>query len=135
MSFIEMPGINDAKEPKVVPEGVDYDLIITSAKLKEKEGKQNVLIVLEIEGYPDAGNVMHNLSLIGANDEEETRKFKLLMAKRFFHQFGIEADGGFEIEQLVGHRASGCKLQVDIYEGQKNNKLKLDPLPTEESEE
>lgn len=133
MSFIEMPGINDAKEPQIVPEG-PYDLIITGAKLKEKDGKKNILIILEIEGYPEAANVMHNVSLVSAEDEDEKKAFKNLLAARFFYQFGIAVEGGVELEQLVGHRATAAKLTVDVYNNQKSNKLVLDPLPQEESE-
>jgi len=127
MSFIQLSGIEGTHEPKVAPEG-EYDLCIINAKMNEKEGKHSIMTVLEIEGEPDYGNVFHYVALPGENDENATTK--LLFAKRFFTQFGIDMDGGVELEQFVGSRAVGRLIQ-DEYEGQLKNVLQVARLAAE----
>ena len=130
MSFLEMPGLNDAKEAVSVAEG-KYDLCIIDAKVTEKDGKKNIRTILEIEGEPDAGNVFHYVGLPHESDDADKRKSKMLFASRFFHQFGIQTDNGVDLEALVGSRASGANLTQEEYEGTLRNNLKCDPLPQE----
>jgi hypothetical protein len=132
MSFIELKGLDETSEPKVAPEA-EYDLCITTAKLTEKEGKHNIMTIIEIEGESDFANVFHYIALPSEDDEDDKRKAKLLFAKRFFYQFGIEMDGGIELEQLVGSRARG-KLKLDEYEGNLKSVLQVDRLPAEVEE-
>ena len=131
MTFIDMPGLEDAKEPVAVPEG-KYDLCIIDAKLTEKEGKKSVRLIMEIEGEPEAGNVFHYVGLPAEDDDADKRKTKMLFARRFFNQFNINTDGGFEMEQLVGSRASAAMILQEEYEGDLRNSLKTNKLPTEE---
>ncbi|KKL81966.1 hypothetical protein LCGC14_1989450 [marine sediment metagenome] len=133
MSFIELPGLADTSEPKIVPEG-EYDLCIIQAKLNEKDGSVTIMTILDIEGQENAANVFHYIALPGPDDEEDKRKAKLLFAKRFFYQFGIEMDGGIELEQFVGSRALG-NLKQDEYEGQLKNVLQVNRLPAEAEDE
>ena len=132
MSFIELPGLSDVKEPQIVPEG-EYDLCIIQAKLNKKEESTTIMTILEIEGKENAANVFHYIALPGENDEEDKRKTKLLFARRFFHQFGIEMDSGIELEQFVGSR-SRCRLIQDEYEGNLKNVLQVNRLPAEVTE-
>ena len=129
MSFIEMPGIDDTHEPIIAPEA-RYPLVIESQSVKknEKSGKNNCLIILAIEADGDYANVMFNLSLIGEEDDDASRKFKNLQMKRFCHQFDIDIQGGINTETFVGSRAEG-NLAVGEYQGQKKNELKLDAMP------
>jgi len=130
MSFITLTGLEDAHEPKVAPEA-EYELCIINAKMNEKEGSHTIMVVIEIEGEPDFGNVFHYVALPGEDDDNA--EFKLLMAKRFFTQFGIDMDGGVELEQFVGSRAKGRLIQ-DEYEGQLKNVLQVNRLATEAAE-
>jgi len=130
MSFIEMPGLEDAKEAVAVPEG-KYDLCVIQADLTEKEGRKSVRMILEIEGEEDAGNIFHYIGLPGEDDDADKRKSKMLFARRFFNQFGINTDGGFEMEQLVGARATAAMVVQDEYEGDLRNSLKTNRLPSE----
>ena len=125
-----MPGLNDAKEAVSVPEG-KYDLCVIDAKVTEKDGKKNIRLIMEIEGEPDAGNVFHYVSLLHESDDGDKRKTKMLFARRFFNQFGIQADNGVDLEALVGSRAAGANLTQEEYEGSLRNGLKCNPLPTE----
>jgi hypothetical protein len=130
MSFIEMPGLGEAKEQIAAPEG-QYDLCIVSAKMHEKEGKNSIAMVLEIEGEPDYANVFHYIALPNSDDDEAKLKSKNLFAQRFFVQFGVPTDNGVELEQLVGCRATACKLTQDEYEGNVSSKLQVNRLPAE----
>jgi hypothetical protein len=127
MSFIEMPGLEDAQELKHAPEG-EYDLVIENVSMREKEGKANILCILKIEGAgEDYANVMHNISLPSADDDQEKRKTKMLFARRFFEQFGVPYEGGVELEAFVGCRGR-AKLVVDEYQGNVRNALLLERL-------
>ena len=130
MTFIALQGIEEAHEPKVAPEG-EYNLCIVNAKMNEKDGKVNVMTILEIEGEPDFGNVFHYISIPTEDDDEDKTKAKMLFAKRFFVQFGIDVDDGVELDQFVGSRAVG-KLTQDEYEGNIKNVLQVNRLPNEE---
>jgi hypothetical protein len=134
MSFLELSGLDEVTEKKTVPEG-PYDLVVTAnpkAKKNEESGKVNLLVVLAIEGHSEAANIMHNLALPGAEDEAETKKFKLLMIKRFCHHFKIPTNGGqINTDSFAGARASQIPLVKDEYQGVVSNKLKLPPLPLE----
>lgn len=128
MSFIELDGISDVHEPVVAPEG-SYDFVIASAQIKEKEGKKNILVILEFENVDaNYANVMHNVSLPTSDDDPEKRKNKLLFAKRFFVQFGIPFEGGVDIETFSGCRGR-AKVKTDEYEGKVKNILNLESLP------
>jgi hypothetical protein len=134
MSFIDLPGIDEVTEPELVPEG-QYDLVITdnpTPKKNEASGKMNMLVVLAIEGFPKAANVMHNLALPTAEDDEKAKQFKLLQIKRFCHTFGIEYAGGINTELFAGSKASNISLKKDEYQGNVRNIIaSLPPLPSE----
>lgn len=130
MSFFELPGLSEVKEKYAVAEG-PYDLCIVSATVKEKDGKTNIQCILEIEGEPDAANVFHYLSLPGPDDDSDKKEAKMLFLSRFLTQFGIDASSGLETEQIVGSRATACKLIQEEYQGSVNNKFTPNQLPRE----
>ena len=133
MTFISLPGIEGTHEPKVAPEG-EYDLCIISAKMKEKDGKNSIMTVLEIEGEPDFANVFNYIGLPSKGDDDAAKDFKNLFAKRFFDQFHIEMTGdGVELEQFVGSRAKGKLIQQE-YEGNITANLQVNRLPAEAAE-
>jgi len=129
MSFIELDGIQDTHEAVIAPEG-RYDLLVESAAVKHNDntGKDNVLVVLSVEGDEEYANVLFNLSLPQEGDEDTSRNFKLLQIKRFCHQFQIGLDDGLNTEEFSGSRAS-ANLKVGEYNNQKKNELVLDALP------
>ena len=133
MSFITLTGLEDASEKKVAPEG-EYELCIIVAKMNEKEGKHSIMTVIEVEGEPDVANVFNYIGLPGEDDDQA--EFKLLLAKRFFNQFGIEMNNGVELEQFVGSRSKGRLIQEEYPEGSGllKNTLQVNRLPMEEDE-
>jgi len=131
MSFIDLKGLKDVKEPKNAPEG-RYPLTIINAKMHETENGQSIATVIEVESGDPAlryANVFHYVALPNGKDVDKDQT-KLLMAKRFFAQFGINADEGVELEHFVGSRGQG-NLAVEEYQGQQKNTLKLDRLAAE----
>lgn len=131
MTFITMPGLSDVKEPIAVPEGSNYDLRIIGAKLRSKDAKNDIEFIIEIDGEPEAANIFHYIGLVNEDDDDEKRKIKMLFAARFFNQFNIKTEDGVEMEQLVGARATNCKLDQKEWEGSLRNNLVLNPLPQE----
>lgn len=134
MSFIELAGMDEVSEKKLVPEG-SYDLVVTAnpkAKTNEESGKMSLLVILAIEGHPEAANVMHNLALPHKDDEPESRKFKLLMIKRFCHHFKIPMEGNsINTENFAGARGMQMPLVQEEYNNVVSNRLKVPPLPIE----
>jgi len=126
MSFIALKGIAEVAEPKAAPEG-PYDLVITDAKLTEKDGKHNIRLILGFENTDGKfANIFHYIALPRGEDAGKDQMM-LLMAKRFFTQFEIPFDDGVEVESFVGSRAR-CNVKQDEYEGQIKNVLVLDRL-------
>lgn len=132
MSFIKLTGIDDVTELPLAPEGL-YDLVITSQSLKESKDKsgQNVLVVLDIENADrQYAKIFHYLALPRGVDADKDANM-MLMIKRFLVQFGVPMDGGFDLEALVGCRASGVRVIQEEFEGKLGNKIQVDRLPAE----
>lgn len=126
MSFIEMEGLQDAKEAIVAPEG-NYELVILQATHKPE--KNNITVLLEIDSDEDYGTVFHTISLPKKDDDEDKRKAKGLFAKRFLVQFDLDTgEDGFNLEAFSGQRAS-CNITQSVYEGTTRNQIRLDNLP------
>ena len=130
MSFIDLEtDLANVKEKAVVPEGM-YDLVIESAKGKSKDGKDNILVILGVEGNLDAANILHNISLPSVGDDAEKITNKLLFIKRFLAQFHIVPPVG-TIDPMVWAatefpgKTGRCKVVLDEYNGIVSNKLKL----------
>lgn len=130
MSFIQLNGLQDVQELPVAAEG-RYPLVITSASLKDsKEGDgKNILCIVEVESDRKYANIFHYIALPRGDDKDKDQTM-LLMAKRFFKQFGIPFEDGVELEAFVGSRCEG-NVKVDEYQGQLRNVLMIDRLPTE----
>jgi len=129
MGFLDITGLDSVQEKQLLKEG-RYNLLVESAEVKhnEKTGKDNIRVMLSAEGEANTMNIFHYLSLPAPSDEDDARAFKLLNLKRFMVQFGIPFDNGVNTETFAGARAA-CNVTVDEYEGRKNNKLVIDPLP------
>lgn len=104
MGFINMD-LGGAVEPKPVPGGTKYDLVITEQEPhhNDKSGKDSIKVTIGIVGHEDAPNIRQFLSLPHQTDTDTTRNFKLLMIKRFLSAFNIPyEDNGFNPEDLPG---------------------------------
>ncbi len=132
MSFIKMPGLGDAQEQPLPPEGL-YDLVITDAQLREKDGRSSIMCILKIENTEeDYASLFHHIGLPNSEDEPDKAKAKNLFAKRFFMQFSIPIEaGGFDIETLVGCRARDVKVKTSEFEGKPTRNVEIDRLPEE----
>lgn len=129
MGFLDIGGLQDVEEKKIVPEG-RYPLTIQSAAVKRNDntGKENILCILSVQGVQNVSDIFHYISIPVQDDDADKRNFKLLMLKRFMVQFGIDFSGGINTEQFPGHMAE-CNVTVEEYQGRRSNKLVLDPLP------
>ena len=130
MSFITMPGLGDAQEQPLAKEDL-YNLVITDAQLRNKEGKNSIMCLLQIEDTEiDYATIFHHIGLPTEGDEPDKIKAKNLFAKRFFTQFDVAVEpDGFNIEALIGCRAASVKVIQGEVEGRLNNSLQLDRLP------
>lgn len=130
MSFIDLEtDLANVREKEVVSEGM-YDLVIESAKGKSKDGKENILVILGIEGNLDAANILHNVSLPAAGEDAEKTTKKLIFIKRFLAQFNITPPVGsidpavWAATEFPG-KTGRCKVVQEEYNGIVSNKLKL----------
>ncbi len=120
MSFIEQ-ALGSYKEREAAAEGL-YDLTIKDYKVKGS----NILVILTIDGEPDLENVLHNLSLTTAEDQEDTANFKLGFQRAFLDMFGISYDdNGFDLSDFPGATASEAPLAQESYQGNVSAKLQL----------
>jgi len=148
MSFIDMPmDIEDVTEPKAGPEG-DYQLMISGVKCKllndtyvaaeswaqAPEPLKGLLVICEPISGPvgvnieDVTNVLHNVSLPIAGDDQEKVKNKMLFVKRFLMVFGIPMNGTqLDPTAFIGKQAK-CHLIQDNYNDTISNKIKLPNL-------
>jgi len=131
MPFIETDmDLDGLKEPQAVPEST-YDLRCDSGEVVEgKGGGKNIRVLISIDGQPDAATIFHYISLPMPSDEEDKRKFKAIMLKRFVYHFKVEHDEAwnFHTEAIAGCTASTF-LKTEEYEGKLGNKLVIPPLP------
>jgi len=104
MGFINMD-LGGAVEPKPVPGGTKYDLVVSDQEPhhNDKSGKDSIKVTIGIVGHEDAPSIRQFLSLPHPTDGDASRNFKLLMIKRFLSAFNIPfEDNGFNPEDLVG---------------------------------
>jgi len=136
MSFIEIRGIEDVKEPQIAPEDT-YDLVIDDVKGGMKEGTDihQIRVRIQIENADpeiEYAAIFHYLTGIGADDDEEKAKFKMLSIKRFLALVGVDiVDSGFNEEDLMGCRFR-AKLTQEEYQGNISNRVLVPRLENEE---
>lgn len=108
MAFIELSGINDAREPEAAPAG-RYDLVVTDVEEKTfNSGRSGLVVSLDFDGDSEYFGFRHHLMFPQGEDVATTRAFILLQAKRFFELFEVSFDEGFDTDDLVGARATNA---------------------------
>jgi len=134
MSFIELAGLGEAKEPAVQPEGKYFFTVVDVFQYtKEETGNEVIRVKHAIDGVPDAMPVTHWLSLPGPNDEQDKVSIKILMLKRYLNAAGIPFEAnGFNKEDLYGANfESEMTLSEPNDQGTQFNNLRLPRLPYE----
>ena len=123
MGFIDLP-LGDTKIPEPLSEGM-YDLRIVAADpvVKEAKGRTDIQIRMEVIGEPDAEAIFEHLIGMVANEDNESRNFKLRRILGFLEAFHIPYEGnGFNLEDLPGAEGH-VKVKQDEYEGSIRNKI------------
>ena len=120
MSFIEQQlGSYQAKE---VAAEANYDLTIKDTKHKGN----NILVIIQIDEPGNWENILHNVSLVTSEDDEEKANFKLGFQRAFLDAFNIPYDdNGFDLGDFPGASASQVPVVQHTYEGRLQNKLQL----------
>lgn len=148
MPFIELgQEFGDAKEAELAPEGKEYDLVCHDVDEHQKDGKVSYRVTIRIEDSEgDYAPFSHflplpNPELDQKNDEEKghkpgtTSNAKMLMLKRFLHAFRVPyTTTGFDPQDIVGATAR-LPLKQEVYDGRRNQRITLPPLPGEEGSE
>ena len=137
MSFIDLNLGDDIQEKECAPEG-SYDLVVTSAKMKEKEYDGGIKgfmieIVHDIEGTEQPyRSVYHYLSIPNEGDDKDKAYNKQAGIKRYLLASGIPFDAnGFSVEDIQGARFS-CNLKVEVDDSGKyppQNRMDLPAIP------
>lgn len=132
MSFIEM-NLDDVQEPQTAPEG-EYELVIDNAEvgLSKTSGKPRIAVRIAFDCHPELQSMLHFISLPTEDDDPSSANFKKLMLKRFLYLFNIPCDGGFNVEDLFGARATAAvRLSEPSDSNEVYNELILPKLPRE----
>jgi hypothetical protein len=135
MSFIQFnKSFSDVSETRPVPAG-KYTLRATSMEGSEKDGKQSLRIMHEIEGHPEAATVSHFLNLPGSQDDAGKIDFKMLLIKRYLTTFNVpHEDNGFNPDDIIGASAT-VELSMSEPRGQNldvYNQINLPKLADEQ---
>lgn len=103
MAFVELNGIEDVNEPQVQDDG-EYVLVVEDAAphTSETSKKTSIRVILGFADIPDAANIFHYLPLAADDDDENKRKMKMLMTRRFLEHFQVPYDNGLNTEDLLG---------------------------------
>lgn len=141
MSFIEMTGLDQVKEPEIAPEG-DYRLVIGTAEVKPSKRTNRVGINtrLEFMDNPDYAPLYHGVWLPMEGDEEKTKEILMRNVRRFLEMFEIPFDAnGFDASGWEGKQADDAHVvqemvtdENDNETGDVRNSLVLKKLATEE---
>lgn len=132
MSFVDLgTEFGDAQESEVVPEG-RYNLTARDIEYTNTSEKHNIRVIVVHDDAPieNAAPIFHYLALPKKGDDDEKRKVKMLMTKRFLHWFNVPYEGnGFDMNDIPGASASMMPVGQDTYEGRTKNTLELPPIP------
>lgn len=124
MTFISQP-MDDHQEREAVPSG-KYTLRINNWKLKQREDgvDKGILVIMEIDGEPDAKAVMFNFNLVLPDDDDNKRYWKLAFQKGFMKKFGLTWDSsGFDPDDWLGATSDLNLDQVTLDDGSVVNQI------------
>lgn len=103
MPFISQP-MTDHAEKEPVPGG-KYLLRIKNYKVLEDDSGNptSILIFHEVDGEPDAADVVHFFGLVRPDDDDNKKYWKLAFQKGYLKMFGLEwTDSGYDPESWLG---------------------------------
>ena len=147
MSFIQITGGNEVKEPTLAPEG-EYQLTIVDKEIKESKnspGRDVIHLRIAFTDYDEYADFMHWIALPskkvdidGADTPEKGQeKFAqmILSLKRNLHLMNVKFDDGFDDDDLLGATFIGAvtqEINEDSDDQRPNQRLKVPRLPYEE---
>ena len=134
MSFVEIQGIEEVQERKLVP--VDtYEFVVGSVKSEEEDGGWKFQLTCEAQGLDDPEDyqpVWHRIQTPSNSDDKEKKNAKMLFLKRFLVLAGIDiSQGGFNEYELQGASFTAA-VEAGEYEGRETRNLVIPPLPAED---
>lgn len=131
MSFLELGGLGDAKEPEIYPEG-EATLVVDDVHSYIKDDTKNQVIRVrhQIQDDGDWAPVYHYLSFPGEGDDEEKAKTKILMIRRYLEMAGISYEAnGFNEEDLYGANfTAALQVEHDEERNRDNNRINVPRL-------
>lgn len=136
MTFLQVGGLGDAKEPELLPE-TRTNLVVEDVHTYEKEETGRTITrvrhKVEDERYPNANNITLWMGHPMADDEPENARFMILNMKRYLTLAGVPfEENGFSEEDLYG-----ASFEADIIvtenedSGDMFNNIKLPRLAQE----
>jgi len=138
MSIIALGNMDDIKEPVLPPEGA-YTLAVIKADHKQKDGKNSIQLILEIQDH-DEENYAHlfsHIALPTEGDDEDKAQIKRLFLKRTLHWLGmLDAleDGSLDTDDLVGCMSTiVIPVVPDTYDNKPTRNVNWPNLPQEEA--
>lgn len=129
MTFISQP-MDDHKEKELVPEG-RYLVRVRDYKIKEREDgvMKSILVFHEIDGEPDAKDVVFNINLVLPEDDTDRKYWKLAFQKGYLRLFDVDwSSNGFDPNDLIGKEAEVDIFQETTPKGDVANRFDVNPL-------
>ena len=108
---MRIPDLSEIPDLEPVAANQEYDLRIIRAKdvKSERTGREGILLICEIQGEPNAENLMHTLWLPMDSDDEHKAGTMWRMIKEFLSSVGASTDGldtsdleGLEFSAVLG---------------------------------
>jgi len=139
MTFLQVGGLGDAKEPQLLPE-TRTTLVVDDVHTYEsdKNGRTITRIRHNVddERYTECNAVMHWLSYPMEDDEPETARLLTRGLKRYLVMSGVPFEAeGFNEEDLYGASFEANIIQDENEEsGEVFNKIVVPRLPEDQDE-
>lgn len=129
MTFIQQP-MSEHTEKEPIPDG-RYTLRIKNYKVREREDgvPKGILFFHEVDGEPDAKDVVFNMNLILPEDDADKKYWKLAFQKGYLRLFKAEwSNKGFDPDELIGQEAEVDLHQETTPQGDIVNRFDVSPV-------
>ncbi|MCW4026076.1 MAG: hypothetical protein NWE76_01165 [Candidatus Bathyarchaeota archaeon] len=106
MTFMNLSGLGDAKEPEIIPECRTHLRVTQVFPYKKEETGRDIIRLahrVEDDRFDNPAGIFHYLNMPLESDTENTKQLMLLGVRRYLEMAGIPFEGnGFNVEDLNG---------------------------------
>jgi hypothetical protein len=90
---------------------------------------KSLLVFHEIDGEPDAKDIVFNINLVLPEDDSDKKYWKLAFQKGYLKLFGVDwSNNGFDPSDLIGREAEVDVFQEVTPKGDTVNRFDVNPV-------